>query len=56
MSGCKKKLAEGQWWIWCGETDMGQTGPALCTHCGGPFILEDEPNSAELVRKAFPKC
>lgn len=39
---CGKKLKKGQWWSFCGETDMGQTLPALCTECGGEFILEDE--------------
>lgn len=37
--GCRKKLAEGQWWKFCGETDMGQTLPALCTECGGEHKL-----------------
>ena len=38
--GCRKRLAPGQWWAFCGETDMGQTAPALCTECGGEFKLE----------------
>jgi len=38
--GCKRILKEGQWWTWCGETDMGQTGPALCTECGGDLEFE----------------
>jgi hypothetical protein len=37
--GCKAKLAAGQWWSFCGETDMGQTAPALCTKCGGTYRL-----------------
>lgn len=37
--GCGQKFAEGNWWSHCGETDMGQTAPALCTECGGLFIL-----------------
>ena len=37
--GCRKRLAKGQWWGFCGETDMGQSLPALCTECGGPFKL-----------------
>ncbi len=41
--GCKKRLADGQWWKFCGETDMGQTLPALCTECGGEYKLKDEP-------------
>lgn len=36
---CNKTLAEGQWWAFCGETDMGQTSPVLCTECGGEFEL-----------------
>jgi hypothetical protein len=24
---CGKLLKEGQWWHFCGETDMGQTEP-----------------------------
>lgn len=36
-SGCGAPLAEGQWWSFCGETDMGQSLPALCTVCGGKF-------------------
>lgn len=37
--GCRKRLAPGQWWGYCGETDMGQTLPALCTECGGNYTL-----------------
>lgn len=33
--GCKRKLAAGQHWSYCGETDMGQTAPFLCEECGG---------------------
>lgn len=40
--GCDKPLAKGQWWGFCGETDMGQTMPALCTHCGGAYILKED--------------
>lgn len=43
--GCKRKLAEHQYWWWCGETDMGQGSPALCTECGGEYKLaKDETN------------
>lgn len=42
MSGCGKPLKRGQWWQFCGETDMGQTAPALCTECGGEFILASD--------------
>ena len=33
MMSCGKKLAPGLWWNFCGETDMGQTEPALCADC-----------------------
>lgn len=39
--GCGKKLASGQWWGFCGETDMGQTYSALCEECGGEFKLAE---------------
>ena len=41
LTGCRRKLAAGQWWGFCGETDMGQTMPVLCTECGGNYKLED---------------
>lgn len=37
--GCFKSLAPGQWWMFCGESDMGQTPPVLCTECGGQYKL-----------------
>lgn len=40
-SGCRRKLASGQWFAFCGETDMGQTEPALCVGCGGDMRLAD---------------
>lgn len=39
--GCEKHLAEDQWFRFCGETDMGQTAPALCTECGGEYKLAE---------------
>ena len=33
-TGCRAKLAPGQWWAFCGETDFDSL-PALCTECGG---------------------
>ena len=42
-SGCGKELAAGQWWLFCGETDMGQSFPALCTECGGKYKLKIKP-------------
>lgn len=32
-NGCNAKLAPGQYWSFCGETDMGQTLPVLCERC-----------------------
>jgi hypothetical protein len=46
---CKRKLATGQWWGFCGETDMGQTLPVLCTECGGEYILDGTPDQEKLV-------
>lgn len=37
VNGCGVKLKEGQWWRYCGETDMGQTIPNLCKECGGEY-------------------
>lgn len=34
-TGCEAPLEAGQWWGFCGQTDMGQSLPALCTECGG---------------------
>lgn len=48
---CGKILKEGQWWHFCGETDMGQTPPALCTECGGRFELASPEIQAEHQRK-----
>jgi len=45
---CNRKLAKGQYWTFCGETDMGQSMPALCTECGGKFKLTD-PDTGELT-------
>jgi hypothetical protein len=44
-SGCGARLAPGQYWTFCGETDMGQTLPALCTRCSddGFTLLMDRP-------------
>ena len=36
-AGCNAQLAPGQWWNYCGETDMGQTAPVLCKACGGEY-------------------
>lgn len=42
-TGCGKRLAPGRHWAFCGETDMGQSLPALCTECGGTFVLAEPP-------------
>lgn len=50
--GCRAKLAPDQWWHFCGETDMGQTLPVLCTACGGDMIRADDPDWAANLAKA----
>ena len=53
--GCRRRLARGQWWAFCGETDMGQTMPALCTECGGKFELSKESRTlAKIVSTTEP--
>ena len=54
---CYKKLAPGQWWGHCGDTDMGQTSPSatFCTECGGVFILDGVKNQEKLVEKLMIK-
>jgi DNA-directed RNA polymerase subunit RPC12/RpoP len=44
---CGKLLAPGQWWHFCGETDMGQTLPVKCTACGGEYKLDSPEVQAE---------
>ena len=46
---CGRKLAPGQWWTYCGETDMGQTDPALCTECGGSYKIEEKKQNVCFV-------
>ena len=46
---CNKALADGQYWNFCGETDMGQTDPVKCTHCGGDFIREEDVNHPSVI-------
>ena len=41
--GCNAPLESGQWWGFCGETDMGQALPALCQACGGEFKARRGP-------------
>lgn len=38
--GCGRSIVDS-WWHYCGETDMGQSAPALCTSCGGTFTPID---------------
>lgn len=52
MSGCRAKLGPDQWWTFCGETDMGQTAPALCTECGGPYIRADVGSKTMMNERA----
>lgn len=51
--GCGKKLESGQWWSFCGETDMGQSLPALCIECGGEFKLDSNEFEAEAMLPWF---
>lgn len=44
QDGCRAKLAPGQHWSFCGESDMGQSLPVLCTECGGEFRRQDDGN------------
>lgn len=45
--GCGEPLAKGQWWSTCGETDMGQSIPVLCTKCGGEYKLQAATGKGE---------
>lgn len=47
QQGCGKDLAAGQYWNFCGETDMGQTLPALCIECGGKYELLEKRDNHE---------
>jgi hypothetical protein len=42
-SGCRSPIVD-DWWNFCGETDMGQTAPVLCTACGGTFARKPTEN------------
>lgn len=48
--GCGKKLAPGQWWNLCGETDMGQTAPILCEECWKPEFKTVQAEPLKLDR------
>lgn len=52
-TGCRRQLADSEWFNFCGETDMGQTMPALCTDCGGNYKLSDKykKTSIEIIPK-----
>ena len=47
QGGCGASFAPGQWWHFCGETDMGQTLPVFCTRCGGTYKLANEERRME---------
>ena len=47
---CNKLLADGQYWKFCGETDMGQTEPVRCTRCGGDLILAEDVNHPDVIK------
>lgn len=51
---CGRRLADGQDWSFCGETDMGLTSAALCTECGDKygFILAGVDNERSAVSVA----
>lgn len=49
--GCGQELAPGQWFNYCGETDMGQSLPALCVECGGKFKLMGKLLTSEHQKK-----
>jgi len=54
--GCGQTLAKGHWWGYCGETDMGQTLPVLCTECGGEYILaKDAEEEKKLIKSVQTK-
>lgn len=38
--GCRRRIVDS-WWHFCGETDMGQSSPVLCTECGGSYVLKE---------------
>lgn len=46
MKTCGRTLAPSQWWVRCGETDMGQTMPVQCVEC--------EPKYGYLLAGATP--
>lgn len=43
--GCGAALAPGQWWVRCGESDMGQTAPILCNVCDPKDGLKRAPQA-----------
>lgn len=38
------EIHEPGYWAFCGETDMGQTEPALCRGCGGNLMPAFTPS------------
>lgn len=53
-TGCKKELAAGQWFASCGDTDMGQSLPALCTECGGEYKLVEHAGCGRKIHTPDP--
>lgn len=51
--GCRQELAPGQWFNYCGETDMGQGNPAISTECGGKFKLMKNYSNATQKKKGW---
>jgi hypothetical protein len=50
--GCGKKLAPSQFWTYCGETDIGNTAPALCENCWKPEFREIQREPFKLDKAA----
>lgn len=55
VATCGKALAGGQWWKWCGETDMGQTIPVQCIECEPKYGLLLEGASDQEVEAQAKK-
>ena len=52
---CGKKAAPGQWYGFCGDSDMG-CSPVYCVNCGGSLILENpDPKKAAAERAEYER-
>jgi hypothetical protein len=40
--GCGRTVAPGQYWVLCGERQMGEGIGPLCTECGGELRLKEQ--------------